>query len=142
MKKTAVLSLIVMSAIGFNVFPTSEALGEEQAALPKAFIDGVGPGWVELGKDDFVRVNCDPETYEAKPEPACFHDLTQDPYEQCNLIKTGDQNDTRDQLEAELRSWDADSPWLDTPSPPSIWQYLEHSHWASGEPRSCTSERY
>jgi hypothetical protein len=37
---------------------------DEPVSLPKAFIDGTGPGWVELGKDDFVNdVNCDPETW-------------------------------------------------------------------------------
>src|SRR5688572_15672864 len=29
---------------------------------PKAFIDGVGPDWVDLGEADFVNVNCDPDT--------------------------------------------------------------------------------
>lgn len=41
----------------------SAALREEPRALPKAFIDGTGPGWRELGGDDFERVNCDPETW-------------------------------------------------------------------------------
>lgn len=31
--------------------------------LPKAFIDGNGPGWRELGRDDFTNVNCDPDTW-------------------------------------------------------------------------------
>jgi hypothetical protein len=31
--------------------------------LPKAFVDGTGLGWKELGQEDFVRVNCDPETF-------------------------------------------------------------------------------
>lgn len=31
--------------------------------LPKAFIDGREPGWRLLGKDDFVNVNCDPNTF-------------------------------------------------------------------------------
>jgi hypothetical protein len=30
---------------------------------PKAFIDGSEPGWKDLGRDDFVNVNCDPETW-------------------------------------------------------------------------------
>jgi len=37
--------------------------GDEAPALPKAFIDGTGPGWKTLGKDDFVNVNCDAETW-------------------------------------------------------------------------------
>lgn len=35
----------------------------EEAQRPKAFIDGTGPGWVELGEGDFRNVNCDPETW-------------------------------------------------------------------------------
>jgi hypothetical protein len=35
----------------------------EESGLPKAFIDGKGPGWVELGEKDFVTVNGDPDTW-------------------------------------------------------------------------------
>lgn len=63
MKTATVLSLIAVSVLGFTVFLSNVAFGEEQAAPPKAFIDGVGPGWVELGEDDFVRVNCEPKTW-------------------------------------------------------------------------------
>jgi hypothetical protein len=31
--------------------------------VPKAFIDGTGPGWRALTKDDFTNVNCDPATW-------------------------------------------------------------------------------
>ena len=34
--------------------------------LPKAFINGEGPGWQELSEDDFVNVNCKPETWSWK----------------------------------------------------------------------------
>jgi hypothetical protein len=34
--------------------------------LPKAFVDGDGPGWVQLGPDDFTNVNCDPDTWSWK----------------------------------------------------------------------------
>ncbi len=30
---------------------------------PKAFIDGTGPGWAALGEADFVKVNCDDDTW-------------------------------------------------------------------------------
>ena len=36
---------------------------DEPAGLPRAFIDGTGPGWRALGEDDFARVNCDPDTW-------------------------------------------------------------------------------
>src|SRR4051812_13854907 len=34
--------------------------------LPKAFIDGNGPGWRELGEADFVNVNCAADTWSFK----------------------------------------------------------------------------
>ena len=39
------------------------ARAEETGELPKARIDGSGPGWTELGEEDFVDVNGDPETW-------------------------------------------------------------------------------
>lgn len=39
------------------------AIADEPAARPKAFIDGLGPGWRELTLDDFTNANCDPETW-------------------------------------------------------------------------------
>jgi hypothetical protein len=36
---------------------------QQPAGLPKAFIDGTGPGWRQLGADDFVNVNCDKDTW-------------------------------------------------------------------------------
>lgn len=36
---------------------------DEQVELPRAFIDGSGPGWRALGEADFENVNCDPETW-------------------------------------------------------------------------------
>lgn len=39
------------------------ALRAEEPAAKRAFIDGVGPGWVALGEKDFVKVNCDDDTW-------------------------------------------------------------------------------
>lgn len=39
---------------------------DEARALPKAFINGEGLGWVTLGEADFTNVNCDPETWSWK----------------------------------------------------------------------------
>src|SRR6266496_660912 len=36
---------------------------QQSTPLPKAVIDGTGPGWRVLAKDDFVNVNCDPDTW-------------------------------------------------------------------------------
>lgn len=43
--------------------PLSNSLVAEEATLPKACIDGSGPGWKELGEADFAHVNCDKETW-------------------------------------------------------------------------------
>ncbi len=42
--------------------------GGEPTGLPKAFIDGTGPGWQELGQADFVNVNCQPNTWSWEQE--------------------------------------------------------------------------
>ena len=39
---------------------------DEPGGLPRACIDGTGPGWRALGEDDFTSVNCDPETWSWK----------------------------------------------------------------------------
>lgn len=36
---------------------------EKTDDLPRAFVDGTGPGWLTLGEGDFTRANCDPETW-------------------------------------------------------------------------------
>lgn len=41
----------------------TSCLHADEPTLPKATIDGVGPGWVELGPDDFTGVNGDPDTW-------------------------------------------------------------------------------
>jgi hypothetical protein len=36
---------------------------EQPADPPRAVIDGTGPGWLALGPEHFVNVNCDPDTW-------------------------------------------------------------------------------
>jgi hypothetical protein len=50
---------------GLLVLAASLALGtaSQPSTMPKAFLDGTGPGWVALGQDDFVKVNCDDTTW-------------------------------------------------------------------------------
>ncbi len=57
--KIAVLSILVSC---FSL-ATSSLLAQEPAVPPKAFIDGRGLGWRDLGEADFVNVNCEPETW-------------------------------------------------------------------------------
>jgi len=47
------------------------AEGDEPENLPKATIDGTGPGWIELTLDDFDHVNCDPDTWSMKDGMIC-----------------------------------------------------------------------
>ena len=46
------------------------SVGQDNSPEPpaKAVIDGKGPGWRALGGDDFVNVNCDPDTWTWKPD--------------------------------------------------------------------------
>jgi hypothetical protein len=39
---------------------------DKKSDLPKAVIDGTGPGWKELGEKDFANVNCDENTWSWK----------------------------------------------------------------------------
>ncbi len=41
-------------------------LHAEEKELPKAFVDGTGPGWKSLGEQDFADVNGDEETWTYK----------------------------------------------------------------------------
>jgi hypothetical protein len=43
--------------------PLVLGMADEPPAFPRAFLDGTGAGWKALGEDDFVNVNCAPETW-------------------------------------------------------------------------------
>jgi hypothetical protein len=43
--------------------PLALGMADEQTGLPRAFVDGAGAGWKELGADDFIPVNGDPDTW-------------------------------------------------------------------------------
>lgn len=45
------------------VLAASLTLADEPADLPKACLDGTGPGWRALGEEDFAHVNGDPDTW-------------------------------------------------------------------------------
>ncbi|MGL5098165.1 MAG: 3-keto-disaccharide hydrolase [Planctomycetia bacterium] len=53
--------------LALAVLPPATPAAAEPAP-PKAFIDGVGPGWVELGEKDFATVNGDPDTWTFKED--------------------------------------------------------------------------
>ncbi len=50
-------------AVALAVFLLSHSAADEPSGLPRATIDGTGPGWHALGEADFVNVNCDPDTW-------------------------------------------------------------------------------
>ncbi len=52
-------AFLLLSLISVLIF----ALADEQGQLPKACIDGTGPGWKALGEADFAHVNGDPDTW-------------------------------------------------------------------------------
>jgi len=55
------LAIASCSCVGLHVAVADEAKQEIKA--PAARIDGIGPDWRPLGKDDFVNVNCDEDTW-------------------------------------------------------------------------------
>jgi hypothetical protein len=57
-------SRVLFVAVSALVF--SSAIAQETPALPKAGIDGNGPGWRALGEADFTQANCPPETWSFK----------------------------------------------------------------------------
>jgi hypothetical protein len=60
----------LIAAVFACVVILSGTNAEEPTDLPKAFIDGTGPGWKQLGADDFVNVNCDDDTWTWNGEDA------------------------------------------------------------------------
>ncbi len=64
-RRTLLGSGMAAAALG-GAPPTAGAGDREQDAVSpvtRAFIDGTGPGWRGLGKDDFVNVNCHEDTW-------------------------------------------------------------------------------
>lgn len=58
--RTTCFSTLLLTAVA--ILAVRPAVGDD-APLPKATIDGNGPGWRALGKADFVNVNCDADTW-------------------------------------------------------------------------------
>ena len=54
-----VLSVLCLA----SVVAIAGATRDEPTVLPKAFVDGSGPGWRSLGEADFEDVNCGPKTW-------------------------------------------------------------------------------
>jgi hypothetical protein len=55
---SSALVLVLTAVVG-----SGQETSPPASVRPRAFIDGTGPGWRELGESDFVNVNCAPETW-------------------------------------------------------------------------------
>lgn len=51
------------AAFAAALFLATASFAADTNQLPKAFIDGTGPGWRELTLEDFTNVNCEPTTW-------------------------------------------------------------------------------
>ena len=60
--ETAIFAAEVKQHKG-NLETAESRVDSSKGKTEKAIIDGAGPGWRELTKDDFTQVNCDPETF-------------------------------------------------------------------------------
>src|SRR5262249_38982453 len=58
----AMLAVLFVGCIRALRVPADKP-ADKPAPLRKAFIDGSGPDWKQLGPDDFVNVNCDQDTW-------------------------------------------------------------------------------
>ena len=61
--KSPCFSRLCAAAIGCFFLLLLASSPSEEPTLPSAVIDGTGQGWRSLGEDDFVNVNCDPDTW-------------------------------------------------------------------------------
>lgn len=59
--------VFLMAAFSLRLGLAEETMKEPQNP-PTAFIDGSGPGWKPLGENDFVNVNCQPDTWRWKDD--------------------------------------------------------------------------
>jgi hypothetical protein len=55
--------LVLAASIGLISLHYGLADEEQPEPPPRAFLDGTGPGWTDLGEADFTNVNCNPDTW-------------------------------------------------------------------------------
>lgn len=63
MHRTPFLLLLLAGLFGLVLVDQQAHSDEPPLNLPKALIDGTGPGWVELTEADFTHVNDEPDTW-------------------------------------------------------------------------------
>ena len=62
---TTLRPLVIAFSVCIALSPSS-VFPEKAEPLPKAFVDGTGPGWKSVGEKDLVNVNCDADTWSWK----------------------------------------------------------------------------
>jgi len=62
MKRYA-LALAATFVLAISLLASESGRAVNDPMMPRAFIDGTGPGWRSLEKADFVNANCDPDTW-------------------------------------------------------------------------------
>lgn len=63
MRRAGFAILTGAAGIGALIATHAGSIGERPPRLPKACIDGTGPGWRPLTRDDFAVANCPPDTF-------------------------------------------------------------------------------
>ena len=54
----------ILVGVGLSLtLAAARGSGEDAPSIPRAFVDGTGPGWRTLGEADFVTANGDPDTW-------------------------------------------------------------------------------
>ena len=59
----AVVTILTLALCLVSLTAHAQDDAQPASPAPAARIDGTGPGWKPLGKDDFVNVNCDENTW-------------------------------------------------------------------------------
>jgi hypothetical protein len=62
LKANMTLLVLILASLIASVAFQSDPI-QTTSSLPKAFIDGSGPGWREMSEADFTKVNCDDDTW-------------------------------------------------------------------------------
>ena len=63
MRKNSTILVMIVMAVGCGDGAVRAQPTAAPAEQPKAFIDGTGLGWRDLGEKDFTHVNCEPGTW-------------------------------------------------------------------------------